>query len=74
MLINSIIDNNINVGNLNLSNNGLSDEIGEGVIYMLKNYSYLKTLYLTNNAFTVQMKDKIKSYSSSGKRNVKIFI
>lgn len=77
MLIKCLIDNNINVGNLNLSNNGLTDSIADTIIYMLTNYNCLKTLYLSNNLFSVQTKEKIKSYSSSSKtskRNIKIFI
>lgn len=77
MLIKCLIENNINVGNLNLSNNGLTDSIADTIIYMLTNYNCLKTLYLSNNLFSVQIKEKIKSYSSSskvGKRNIKIFI
>lgn len=77
MLIKCLIENNINVGNLNLSNNGLTDFIADTIIYMLTNYNCLKTLYLSNNLFSVQIKEKIKSYSSSskvGKRNIKIFI
>lgn len=77
MLIKCLIENNINVENLNLSNNGLTDSIADTIIYMLTNYNCLKTLYLSNNLFSVQIKEKIKSYSSSskvGKRNIKIFI
>jgi hypothetical protein len=75
-LIDGIKNYNIKIQNLNISNNGLNDKCGNSIINLLKyNYCSLRTFYLSNNSFTVNMKEKIKSYSTNvGIGNVKIFI
>ena len=42
---------------------------------LLKKNNTIKTLYLTNNEFTVLAKEKIRSYNgSNGTKAIKIFI
>lgn len=71
-----LLENNIIVNSINLSSNGLGDQCRDIIISFLSKYKHIHTLNISNNSFSVQIKEKIKSYSTSTKLGgkVKIFI
>ena len=59
----------------NIGGNLLSNKSVDAITNMLQKNTSIKTVYFTNNDFTLQMKEKIKSYNgSNGLKGIKIFI
>lgn len=69
------LEGNSTVSTFNIGGNQLTNKSVEGVVNLLKKNNSIKTLYLTNNEFTVLAKEKIRSYNgSNGTKAIKIFI
>ena len=61
-----------NLVSFNISNNLISDKSTDLIIETLVKNKSLKIVYLSNNKFSVQVKEKIRTYNKNGK--LKIFI
>ena len=73
--IQNILKNIIECPNLvsfNISNNFITDKSTDLIIETLVKNKSLKIVYLSNNNFSVQVKEKIRTYNKNGK--LKIFI
>ena len=62
----------INLNSFNISNNYITDKSCDYIVESLIKNKSLKIVYLSNNNFSVQIKEKIRTYNKNGK--LKIFI
>ena len=77
LLIKTLLDHNINILILNLSNNNISDESASSILDLVKEHRTLKTLYLYNNPISDLLKEKLKEYTELGREdlhNIQLYI
>ena len=67
------LENNQFITNLNLGKNNLTDKSIDSIVNLLNKNKSIKTIYLSNNNFSTNGRDKIKSYGG-GAKMIKIFI
>ena len=72
MLLLKTIENCNKLCNINLANNLFTDKIVSHIVNFLKKSQMVTSAYFTNNNFSIQSKEKIKSYNRNGK--IKIFV
>ena len=67
-----VMENCVKLNFVNLANNSLDDKSMNNIINFLKKSNSIVSFYLSNNNFTIAVKENIKSYNRKGK--IKIFI
>ena len=70
LLIRTLLDHNINLLILNLSNNKITDESASNILDLLKDHQSLKALSLYNNLISDLLKEKLKEYTLLGRENL----
>ena len=70
ILVKTLLDNNINVLALNLSNNKIGDESAAIILDLVKEHQTLKGLSLYNNLISDLLKEKLKEYTELGRENL----
>ena len=70
LLIKTLLEHNINLLMLNLSNNNISDESASCILDLVKNHQTLKGLSLYNNLISDLLKEKLKEYTELGRENL----
>ena len=74
-LIKNIIENEIEIGTLNATNNQIGDNSFKFIFEMIKKVKGLKNIFLYNNIFSKGFKDKIKNYDRDNSLyNVRLFL
>lgn len=75
ILIKNIIDNEIELSTLNVSYNNISDNSSRYIFEIIKKGNSLKSIFLYNNKFSQNFKNKIKNYNKDNVLdNKKLFI
>ena len=70
ILVRTLLDHNISLFILNLSNNKISDESTEVILDLVKEHKTLKGLSLYNNCLSELLKEKLKKYTELGRENL----
>ena len=70
LLIKTLLEQNVNIVLLNLSDNKISDESAPNLLDLLKEHKTLKRLTLYNNLISDLLKDKLKKYTELGRENL----
>ena len=69
LLIRTLLDHNINLIILNLSNNKITDDSASNILDLVKEHKTLKGLSLYNNLISDILKEKLKEYTELGREN-----
>ena len=70
LLVRTLLDHNINLLILNLSNNKIGDESASNILDLVKEHKTLKGLSLYNNLISDLLKEKLKEYTELGRENL----
>jgi Ran GTPase-activating protein (RanGAP) involved in mRNA processing and transport len=70
LLVKTLLDHNINILILNLSNNKIGDESAANILDLVKEHQALKGLSLYNNLISDLLKEKLKEYTEFGRENL----
>ena len=70
LLAKTLLDHNINIFILNLSNNRIGDESASSILDLVKEHRTLKGLSLYNNLISDLLKKKLKEYTELGRDNL----
>ena len=70
LLVKTLLDHNINLLILNLSNNNIGDESATSILDLVKEHRTLKGLSLYNNLISDILKEKLKEYTELGRENL----
>ena len=70
LLVKTLLDHNINILILNLSNNKIGDESAANILDLVKEHQTLKGLSLYNNLISDLLKEKLKEYTELGRENL----
>ena len=70
MLIKCLIDNDITIPIINLSENELTDHSLEAIINLINENEGITNLILTNNSFSKKTKDKLKEIAKNKKEEL----
>ena len=73
VLIKSVLENNITISVLNISDNDLTDASFDLIIQLLDNNKEIKNLILINNSFSKKIKDKLKEFCKNKKEELHEF-
>ena len=77
ILAKTLLDHNINIQILNISNNKISDESASSILDLVKEHRTLRVLSLYNNLISDLLKAKLKEYTELGRKdlhNIELYI